>query len=145
MSDADKHQEDPKGDLLDRLIDLDQISKKGATLKIVSDNMRALLACIAMFVAVVVLYNHQSNHWFYKASAVFWGIWTAIYAILASLQASFIMGFALFDSVVKIIHPDLFKQYKHQIVWFVVAINMVIIFGTLLLVAVSVLRTFGAK
>ena len=129
--------------LLDKLIDMDKIEREGATLKVVAENMRTLLACIAMFVGVAALYFHNPNGWEFKCFAIFWGLWIAIYTLLAAIQTAFILTFALRDIVETVLHPKFYKQYFDVIALILVVISMLIMLGTLSLVAATTLRAFS--
>ena len=81
--------------LIDRIIDLEQITRSGPTLRVVSDNMRSLLACVAMVSGATLLYSSNYCPIITKPSAVLIGAWSFIYAAFAAWQFMYLVFIAL--------------------------------------------------
>jgi hypothetical protein len=102
------------GKRIDRLLELQRLSREGATLKNVSDNMRALTACIAMFIAIGFAF--KSPFVAAKVIALLWGCWTFVYAALACLQAGILFITALQDFVPRV---HFYRRFKNARYWFI--------------------------
>ena len=82
---------------VDRLIEVDRLYSEGATLKNVSENMRALAVFIFVFAAISALW--QSSNVAFNLAAIFWGFWTIAYAAMAALQCGILIGCAIGDAL----------------------------------------------
>jgi hypothetical protein len=102
------------GKRIDRILELPRLAQEGATLKNVSDNMRALTACIAMFIAIGLVY--KSPFVAAKLIAFLWGCWTFLYAGFACLQAGILFGTALQDFVPR---DYLYRRFKNARDWII--------------------------
>lgn len=72
------------GATIDRLIEVERITREGATLKNVSDNIRSLTSFVAVFAVIKVIYTETL--WQIQLIAILWGAWAFTYAMLASFQ-----------------------------------------------------------
>ena len=123
------------GKRVDRLLDLPRLAQEGATLKNVSDNMRALTACIAMFVAIGFAY--KSPFFAGKVVAFLWGSWTFVYAALACFQAGLLFATALHDFVPR---KYLYRRFKNARLWVIYPISILavyFVFGSVSLILFS--------
>jgi hypothetical protein len=78
---------------IERFTEAERLQREGPTLKNVAENMRTLMALVAMFVAVGVLY--RSPHAGIKVLALLWGAWCLTYTLLAALQAGLLFALVL--------------------------------------------------
>ena len=123
------------GKRIDRLLELPRLAREGATLKNVSDNMRALTACIAMFIAIGLAY--KSPFIAGKVIALLWGCWTFVYAALACLQAGILFGTALQDFLPRKHLYTRFKNARYWIIYFISCLAVYFVFGAVFLILYS--------
>ncbi len=123
------------GKRIDRILELPRLAQEGATLKNVSDNMRALTACIAMFIAVGLAY--KSPFLGGKFVALLWGCWTFAYAALVCLQAGLLFGLALHDFVPREYLYRRFENARYWTIYLVSSVAMCFIFGAVFLIHFS--------
>ncbi len=123
------------GKRIDRILELPRLAQEGATLKNVSDNMRALTACIAMFIAIGLVY--KSPFFAAKVIAFLWGCWTFVYAALACLQAGLLFGTALQDFVPREYLYRRFKNARDWIIYLVSFLAMYFVIGAVFLIVSS--------
>ena len=123
------------GKRIDRILELPRLAQEGATLKNVSDNMRALTACIAMFIAIGLVY--KSPFVAAKVIAFLWGFWTFVYAALACLQAGLLFGTALQDFVPREYLYRRFKNARYWIIYLVSILTLIFVFGAVFIILFS--------
>jgi hypothetical protein len=123
------------GKHIDRLLELPRLAREGATLKNVSDNMRALTACIAMFIAIGFAF--RSPFFAAKGIALLWGCWTFVYAGLACLQAGLLFGTALRDLMPRKYLYGRFKNARDWIIYLFSFLAMYFVFGAVFLILFS--------
>lgn len=133
----------PSTDWLDRTLDLDRIQQEGPTLKVVTENMRALLACTAMLAACTYMFQHQPNSLVTQIPAVLIGIWTVLYVFLAAFQFFAIIGFAVLTWLCQIVRPEVIKRNIHNLAATFGILALFGVFGILFLVLTSVSRATG--
>ena len=141
MSPDEKESQKPAG-LLEKLIDMERIDREGPTLKVVAENMRTVLACIAMLVAITLLYTREPANLGIKIIAVLWGGWVSIYTFLALYQACFIFGIAMIGAFGKLLHPNLFRQHRDGLLMITIAVSSVMTVGAIAIVVTSVSGAF---
>jgi hypothetical protein len=123
------------GKRIDRILELPRLAQEGATLKNVSDNMRALTACIAMFIAIGLVY--KSPFVVAKVVAFMWGCWTFVYAALACLQAGLLFGTTLQGFVPR---EYLYKRFKNARDWIIYLVSILafsFVFGAVFIILFS--------
>lgn len=123
------------GKRIDRLLELPRLAREGATLKNVSDNMRALTACIAMFIAIGLAYKSPFTAG--KVIALLWGCWTFVYAALSCLQAGILFGTALYDFVPREYLYKRFKKARYWIIYLLSSLALYFVFGAVFLILFS--------
>jgi TctA family transporter len=123
------------GKRIDRILELPRLAQEGATLKNVSDNMRALTACIAMFIAIGLVY--KSPFVAAKVIAFLWGCWTFLFAALACLQAGLLFGTVLQDLDPRDYLYRRFKNARDWIIYLVSILAFIFVYGAVFIIHFS--------
>lgn len=123
------------GPRIDRIIEVERITREGATLKNVSDNLRALTVIVAFAFAIGLLWKEAYPA--AKLVAVLWGSWLLFFTAMTILQSGFLFMVAVSDNILV---PYFHKKQKLWpfIAWLFACLTFAFIMG-----ALGILGTFA--
>ncbi len=124
------------GPYLDHVLELEKLDREGATLKNVSDNMRALTACIGIFIAISLAF--QTPYTQLKVIAVVWGIWTTVYGGLACFQSGLLFATAMQDLFLKNLMKGRSDRLKDWVAYVFTLMSMAFMFGGIVMIEASI-------
>ncbi len=134
---------DFKDGLYNRLIDCERIELEGPSLRVVTENMRSLLACTAMMAACTFLYTSEPQSGVKKVIAILVGIWVAFYTLLACAQFMHLVAEAIIRLAYHIFHPKLLQRNKEMVVMIFALAGMLMFLGMMFVIISSVSRASG--
>jgi hypothetical protein len=124
------------GPRLDKLLELEKLDREGATLKNVSDNMRALTACIGIFIAISLVFKTSLIQ--AKIIATIWGVWTAAYALLACLQSGLLFATLVQDLFLMRLLEARSERLKDCIAYIFALISVLFVIGGIVMIEASI-------